>query len=315
MSFSSLKQNKGNIFSKLQKQLEQTTKVGTTDERIWKPTQDKAGNAFAVIRFLPASDGEDMPFVKMYSHAFQGVGGWYIENSLTTLGQNDPLGEYNRELWNSGDESLKDQVRKQKRKLQYYANIYVVKDPSNPENEGQVKLFRFGKKIYDKIMDAVNGDELEGREGFNPFDFWTGADFKLRMKKVAGYPNYDSSEFQPPSTLDGLDDAQLESIWKRQYELQPLIAPDQFKSYEDLKKRLDAVLNLKSSGSVAESAPRTPEAVVSSKPSFSAPRVSEDTVGATKEENVVSQPEASSSNEEGEGEEDVLDYFRKLAEE
>jgi hypothetical protein len=313
MSFSSLKQNKGNIFSKLQKQLEQTTKVGTTDERIWKPTQDKAGNAFAVIRFLPASDGEDMPFVKMYSHAFQGVGGWYIENSLTTLGQNDPLGEYNRELWNSGDESLKDQVRKQKRKLQYYANIYVVKDPSNPENEGQVKLFRFGKKIYDKIMDSVNGDELEGREGFNPFDFWTGADFKLRMKKVAGYPNYDSSEFQPPSTLDELDDAQLESIWKRQYELQPLIAPDQFKSYEDLKKRLDAVLNLKSSGSVAESTPRTAEAVVSTKPSFSASSVSEDTVAATKEANVVPQPEASSSNEEGE--EDVLDYFRKLAEE
>ena len=313
MSFSSLKQNKGNIFSKLQKQLEQTTKVGTSDERIWKPTQDKAGNAFAVIRFLPAGDGEDMPFVKMYSHAFQGVGGWYIENSLTTLGQNDPLGEYNRELWNSGDESLKEQVRKQKRKLQYYANIYVVKDPSNPENEGQVKLFRFGKKIYDKIMDSVNGDELEGREGFNPFDFWTGADFKLRMKKVAGYPNYDSSEFQPPSTLDELDDAQLESIWKRQYELQPLIAPDQFKSYEDLKKRLDAVLNLKSSGSVAESTPRTAAAVVSTKPSFSASSVSEDTVAATKEANVVPQPEASSSNEEGE--EDVLDYFRKLAEE
>jgi len=314
MSFSSLKNNKGNIFSKLQKQLEQTTKVGTTDERIWKPTQDKAGNAFAVIRFLPASDGEDMPFVKMYSHAFQGVGGWYIENSLTTLGQNDPLGEYNRELWNSGDESLKEQVRKQKRKLQYYANIYVVKDPSNPENEGQVKLFRFGKKIYDKIMEAVNGDELEGREGFNPFDFWTGADFKLRMKRVAGYPNYDSSEFHSPATLDGLDDAQLESIWKRQHLLQPVVAPDQFKSYEDLKKRLDAVLNLKSSGSAPAETPRAPEAVVSTKPNFSAPRVSEDTVGTNEETVVASNTPTTSSNEEGEGEDDVLDYFRKLAE-
>jgi hypothetical protein len=255
-----------------------------------------------------------MPFVKMYSHAFQGVGGWYIENSLTTLGQNDPLGEYNRELWNSGDESLKEQVRKQKRKLQYYANIYVVKDPSNPENEGQVKLFRFGKKIYDKIMEAVNGDELEGREGFNPFDFWTGADFKLRMKKVAGYPNYDSSEFHAPATLDGLDDAQLESIWKRQHLLQPVVAPDQFKSYEDLKKRLDAVLNLKSSGSAPAETPRAPEAVVSTKPNFSAPRVSEDTVGTNEETVVASNTPTTSSNEEGEGEDDVLDYFRKLAE-
>ena len=309
MSFSSLKQNKGNIFSKLQKQLEQTTKVGTSDERIWKPTQDKAGNAFAVIRFLPAGDGEDMPFVKMYSHAFQGVGGWYIENSLTTLGQNDPLGEYNRELWNSGDESLKEQVRKQKRKLQYYANIYVVKDPSNPENEGQVKLFRFGKKIYDKIMDAVNGDELEGREGFNPFDFWTGADFKLRMKKVAGYPNYDSSEFHAPATLDELDDAQLESIWKRQHALQPLIAQDQFKTYEDLKKRLDAVLNLKSSGSVSAPATApTTESVVSAKPSFT-PSATADSVEETPQASVAS------SDEKAEEEDDVLDYFRKLADE
>ena len=315
MSFSSLKQNKSNIFSKLQKQLEQTTKVGTVDERFWKLTTDKAGNGFAVIRFLPATDGEDMPFVKLYSHAFQGPGGWYIENSLTTLGQNDPLGEYNRELWNSGDESLKEQVRKQKRKLQYYANIYVVKDPGNPEAEGKVFLFRFGKKIYDKIMDAVNGDELEGREGYNPFDFWTGADFKLRAKKVAGYPNYDSSEFQSPATLDDLDDAQLESIWQRQHGLQPLVAPDQFKSYDDLKKRLDAVLNLKSPSSASAPAARTTEEVVSAKPSFTSSRVSNDTVGTAKEEDVAPQPQASSSNEEDQGEDDVLDYFRKLAEE
>ena len=314
MSFSSLKKNKSSVFSQLQKQLEQKTSFSTQDDRIWKPTQDKAGNAFAVIRFLPACDGEDMPFVKLYSHAFQGPGGWYIENSLTTLGQNDPLGEYNRELWNSGDEALKDRVRKQKRKLQYYANVYIVKDPSNPDNEGQIKLFRFGKKIHDKIMDAVNGDELEGREGFNPFDFWTGADFKLRMKKVAGYPNYDSSEFHSPATLDGLDDAQLESIWKRQHLLQPVVAPDQFKSYEDLKKRLDAVLNLKSSDSAPAETTRAPEAVVSTKPNFSSPRVSEDTVGTVEETVVVPQSEASSSNEEGEGEDDVLDYFRKLAE-
>ena len=315
MSFSSLKQNKGSIFTQLQKQLEKSTKVGTVDERFWKLTTDKAGNGFAIIRFLPAVEGEDMPFVKLYSHAFQGPGGWYIENSLTTLGQNDPLGEYNRELWNSGDESLKEQVRKQKRKLQYYANIYVVKDSGNPDNEGKVFLFKFGKKIHDMIMDAVNGDELEGREGINPFDFWSGANFKLRAKKVAGYPNYDSSEFQSPGVLDELDDAQLESIWNREFPLQPLVAPDQFKSYEDLKKRLDAVLNLKSSGSVAESTTRTTEDVVSEKPQFSSSRVSEDTVGKNEAKNVAPQPEASTSNDEGEGEDDVLDYFRKLAEE
>ena len=316
MSFSNLKSNKSSIFQQLQKQLEKTTQVGTVDERFWKLSTDKAGNGFAVIRFLPATEGEDMPFVKLYSHAFQGPGGWYIENSLTTLGQNDPLGEYNRELWNSGDESLKEQVRKQKRKLQYYANVYIVKDAGNPDNEGKVFLFRFGKKIYDKIMEAVNGDELEGREGYNPFDFWTGADFKLRAKKVAGYPNYDSSEFNPTGVLEDLDDAQLESIWKRQFELQPLIAPDQFKSYEQLKTRLDAVLNLKSSGSTEAPSTRTAEAVVSAKPTFSTPSVSADTVGTTEEKNVAPQPVAAATNsgEEGE-EEDVLDYFRKLAEE
>ena len=298
MSFSSLKKNKSSVFQKLQKQLEETTKVGTVDERFWKPNPDKAGNAFAVIRFLPASDGEDMPFVKMYSHAFQGPGGWYIENSLTTLGQNDPLGEFNRELWNSGDESLKEQVRKQKRKLQYYANIYVVKDAANPDNEGKVFLYRFGKKIYDKIMDAVNGDELEGREGINPFDFWTGADFKLRVKKVAGYPNYDSSEFTDPSTLEDLDDAQLESIWKRQHALQPLVAPDQFKSYDQLKNRLDLVLGRKTEAAPPVAAP-APE--LSARPNF-----------AQKEEPKVEEP-VSSSEPVTEEDDDVMDYFRKLA--
>jgi hypothetical protein len=302
MSFSSLKKNKASVFSQLQKQLEQSTKVGTVDERFWRPTTDKAGNGFAIIRFLPAVDGEDMPFVKLYSHAFQGPGGWYIENSLTTLGQNDPLGEYNRELWNSGDESLKEQVRKQKRKLQYYSNIYVVKDPGNPDNEGKIFLYKYGKKIHDKIMDAVNGDELEGREGFNPFDFWSGADFKLRVKKVAGYPNYDSSEFNAPGTLEDLDDAQLESIWNRQHKLQALVAADQFKSYDQLKARLDRVLNLKS-----ESAPVSPQPTaspdLSTKPSFERPT----------ESAPVDEP-VSKAGETTEEEDDVMDYFKKLAE-
>jgi len=301
MSFSSLKQNKASVFSKLQKQLEQTTQVGSVDERFWKLTTDKAGNGFAVIRFLPASDGEDMPFVKMYNHGFQGPGGWYIENSLTTIGQADPMGEFNRELWNSGDEEMKNQVRKQKRKLSYYSNVYIVKDPANPENEGTVRLFRYGKKIHDKIMEAVNGDELEGTEGINPFDFWTGANFKLRAKKVAGYPNYDSSEFQTPDTLDGLDDPQLESIWNRQHKLQALVAPDQFKTYEQLQARLNAVLNLKRGGGETSPAP------VATTPSVSAPPV-------FKKEEVTPEPVTTSEAPKAEEDDDVMDYFRKLAE-
>ena len=295
MSFSNLKKENKSIFSKLQKQLEDSTKVGTVDERFWKLQTDKAGNGFAVIRFLPASEGEDMPFVKMYSHAFQGPGGWFIENSLTTIGKDDPLGEYNRELWNSGDESLKEQVRKQKRKLSYYSNIYVVKDPANPENEGKVFLFRYGKKIFDMIMDAVNGDELEGRAGINPFDFWQGADFKLRSKKVAGYPNYDSSEFLSPATLEDLDDEELEKVWNKQFALQELVAPDKFKSYDQLKERLDKVLGRRSSPVEAPAPAPTVEDVVSEKPVFQ------------KKEEVT--------EEVASDDDDVLDYFKRLADE
>ena len=306
MSFSDLRKNKGNAFNKLQKQLETSTKVGTVDERFWKIQSDKAGNGFAVIRFLPAIEGEDMPFVKLYSHAFQGPGGWYIENSLTTIGKDDPLGEYNRELWNSGDEDLKNQVRKQKRKLSYYSNIYIVKDPANPENEGTVRLFRYGKKIHDKIMEAVNGDELEGRPGINPFCFWEGADFKLRVKKVAGYPNYDSSEFLPVGTLEDLDDSQLESIWKRGHSLQDIVAADQFKSYDQLKERLDKVLGRKVAAASAaretvREAAAAPSVDVSAKPSFSKPEPVAETA-----------KEAPAAPGADAGEDDVMDYFKNL---
>ena len=252
MSFSDLKKNKGNVFNQLQKTLEQGTKVGTVDERFWKPSPDKAGNGFAIIRFLPTAEGEDMPFVKLFSHAFQGPGGWYIENSLTTLGKNDPCGEYNRELWNSGDQALQDQVRKQSRKTQFYSNIYVVKDTANPENEGKVFLYRYGKSIHNKIQEAVAGNELEGVAGINPFDFWTGANFKLRVKKKAGYPNYEDSQFDTPGTLGDFSDKELEAIWKKQYALDPLVAPDQFKSYEQLQERLNVALNLKGKMTVQE---------------------------------------------------------------
>ena len=252
MSFSDLKKNKGNVFNSLQKQLEQGTRVGTVDERFWKPTTDKAGNGFAIIRFLPTAEGEDMPFVKLFSHAFQGPGGWYIENSLTTLGKNDPCGEYNSELWNSGDQQLQEQVRKQSRKTQFYSNIYVVKDTGNPENEGKVFLYRYGKSIHNKIQEAVAGNELEGVAGINPFDLWTGADFKLRVKKKAGYPNYEDSQFDSPSTLGDFEDSELEAIWNKQYKLDPLVAPENFKTYDQLQERLNSALNLKGHQRVEE---------------------------------------------------------------
>ena len=246
MSFSNLKKQSslGSLTSKLVKEVEKMNNTGGGgDDRLWKPEMDKTGNGYAVIRFLPAPDGEELPWAKMYSHAFQGPGGWYIENSLTTIGQKDPLGEYNRELWNSGSDADKDTVRKQKRKLSYYANIYVVQDKANPQNEGRVFLYKFGKKIFDKIMEAMQ-PEFEDEEAINPFDFWQGANFKLKLKKKDGYWNYDASEFAPTSALLDDDDA-LEAIWKKQYSLSALTAADQFKSYEDLEKRLKMVLGQK----------------------------------------------------------------------
>ena len=245
MSFSNLKKQSslGNLTAKLVKEVEKLNTSSNSDDRLWKPELDKSGNGYAVIRFLPAPDGEELPWAKMYSHAFQGLGGWYIENSLTTIGQKDPVSEYNRELWNSGNEADKETVRKQKRKLSYYANIYVVKDTANPSNEGQVFLYKFGKKIFDKIMEAMQ-PEFEDEQPINPFDFWQGANFKLKIKKVAGYWNYDSSEFDRPGALLDDDDA-LEALWKKEYSLAALTAADQFKSYEDLKKRLDYVLGNK----------------------------------------------------------------------
>ena len=181
------------------------TSGGGEDDRYWKLTCDKSQNGYAVIRFLPAPDGEDMPFVKLYSHAFQAKGGWYIENSLTSIGQKDPISEFNSELWNNGTDAGKEQARKQKRKLTYTANIYVVKDPANPENEGKVFLYKFGKKIFDKIMSAMQ-PEFEDEEAINPFDFWEGANFNLKAKSVAGYRNYDSSGFGKVSVLNDDDE-------------------------------------------------------------------------------------------------------------
>ena len=267
------------------------------DERLWKPEMDKSGNGYAVIRFLPAPEGEELPWAKMYSHAFQGPGGWYIENSLTTTGGKDPVSEYNRELWNSGNEADKDTVRKQKRKLSYYANIYVVQDKANPQNEGRVFLYKFGKKIFDKVMEAMQ-PEYEDETPINPFDFWQGANFKLKLKKVAGYWNYDSSEFAAPSAV--LDDDALEAVWKKQYSLAALTAADQFKSYEDLDKRLKMVLGAKPARRYDEELEDESEGRGSFTPDFKskAPEVEPDIT-----------PTRNSEDED-----DALSYFQKLAE-
>jgi len=241
MSFSTLKKRSSTSLEKLVQEAEKLNKQGPgADERFWKPELDKSGNGYAVIRFLPAPDKEDLPWAKVYSHAFQGPGGWYIENSLTTVNKKDPVGEVNRKLWNSGIDSDKDIARKQKRKLSYYSNIYVVRDPAHPENEGKVFLYKFGKKIYDKITAAMQ-PEFEDETPINPFDLWEGANFKLKICKVAGFWNYDKSEFDSVSALDS-DDAKLEAVWKEEHSLTAFTNEDQFKTYEELQTRLNEVL-------------------------------------------------------------------------
>jgi hypothetical protein len=304
MSFASLKKqsNLGSLTAKLVKEVEKVNNSsGGGDERLWKPELDKSGNGFAVIRFLPAPDKEEIPWAKLYTHAFQGPGGWYIENSLTTVGGKDPVSDYNRELWNSGNESDKDVVRKQKRKLSYYSNIYVVKDPTNPANEGKVFLFKYGKKIFDKIMEAMQ-PEFEDESPINPFDFWQGANFKLKIVKKDGFWNYDKSEFDSVAPLLDDDDA-LEAIWKKEYSLAAVTAADQFKSYEDLERRLKYVLGKKP----AQSRFIPDEELEDESEGYNSRSVAEETV--TK---AVSTPTPSTTVDKDE--DDALSYFQKLAE-
>ena len=284
MSLSTLK--KSNSLDKLlgavQAENAPQEKKSYQDDRLWKPTMDKTGNGYAVIRFLPAVEGEDMPWAKVWNHAFQGpTGQWYIENSLTTLGQNDPVSEMNSAYWNSGVESDKEIARKQKRKLQYFANIYVVQDPANPQNEGKVMLYRFGKKIFDKCMEAMQ-PAFQDETPVNPFDFWEGANFKLKLRKVDGYWNYDKSEFEAPSALFD-DDDKLEETWKSQYPLSEFTSASNFKSYDELKKRLDMVLagttTVGNAAEVMEDAPKAPPKV-DTKPT-PAPTVDTDDDGDT----------------------------------
>ena len=302
MSLSAMK--KSNSLDKLLGAAEQENKPlekkSYVDERIWKPVMDKTGNGFAIIRFLPAPKGEELPWVKLWNHAFQGpTGQWYIENSLTTISQNDPVSELNTKFWNSGVESDKEIARKQKRKLQYYSNIYVVKDSANPENEGKVFLYRFGKKIFDKIMETMQ-PAFEDETPVNPFDFWEGANFKLKLRKVDGYWNYDKSEFETPSALFDKDD-ELEKLWEKQYSLSEFTAPTNFKSYDELQTRLNTVLS--GTTKVGNVTDMQTGSAFDDSPSTT-------TVVDTKEEPA---PTVSMSNTEDD--DDTMSYFEKLAEE
>ena len=246
MSFATLKKNRSVSIEKLVQSAQAISggeKGGAKDEdKFWKPTVDKAGNGYAVLRFLPAPEGEDVPWSRFWDHGFQGpTGKWYIENSLTTIGQPDPVSELNSKLWNSGVESDKDQVRKQKRRQHYAANILVVSDPGNPSNEGKVLLFKFGKKIFDKIMDVLQ-PQFQDEQPVNPFDFWEGADFKLKIRQVEGYRNYDKSEFSTPAALFGGDDDKLQGVYEKLHPLAQFSDPKNFKSYDELSRKLNAVL-------------------------------------------------------------------------
>ena len=240
--FSDFKRKSRSNLDDLSKKIQETSeKKSYKDDRFWRPELDKASNGYAVIRFLPAPPNEELPWAKLYSHGFQGKGGWFIENSRTTLGEKDPVSEMNSELWNSGIEADKDIARARKRKLQYISNILVISDPANPQNEGKIFLYKFGKKIFDKIQEAME-PEFADEEKVNPFDFWGGANFKLKVRKISGFINYDKSEFDSPGELFDGDDVQLEELWKKQYSLTAFTDPSNFKSYDELKQRLMEVV-------------------------------------------------------------------------
>jgi hypothetical protein len=294
-SFANLKRNRSSI-EKLSKAIQDTTKTAESgskdDTRFWQPTVDKAGNGMAVIRFLPApaADGDDaLPWVRVFNHGFQGPGGWYIENSRTTLNDKDPVSEFNSTLWNSGIEANKEIARKQKRRLTYISNILVVSDPSNPENDGQIRLYKFGKKIFDKVTEAMN-PEFADETPVNPFDMWEGANFKLKIRNVESYRNYDKSEFAGKSALLDGDDDKLEALWKKEHSLKEFTDPSNFKSYEVLKAKLDKVLGL--TGSVNKS--RAEDTILSK---------------FKKDDEEILETAGASSDEDGD-----LDYFKSLAE-
>jgi len=299
MSFSNLKRNRNSISDLVSAATAgdaPTEKKSYVDERQWKPTVDKAGNGYAVLRFLPAPEGNELPWVRYWDHGFKGpTGQWYIEKSLTTIGQKDPVSELNSRLWNSGNEADKETARSQKRRLHYVANVLVESDPANPQNEGKVFLYTFGKKIFDKIMDVMQ-PQFQDEDPVNPFDFWEGASFKLKIRNVEGYRNYDKSEFASPAPLLGGDDGELEQVYDQLFDLNEFTDPAQYKTYDELKARLALVLG--------EAAPRTARADVD--------------LDATRAPTPIrasapAEPEVVTADLSADGEEDTLSYFAKLA--
>jgi len=277
-SFKEMKKNRMANLESLSKQVEKLAeKPSYEDDRIWKLERDKSGNGYAVIRFLPAAPKEDVPWVRVWTHGFKGPGGWYIENSLTTLGKDDPVSKANTALWNSGIDSDKNIARERRRKLNYYSNIYVVEDSMNPENEGKVFLFRYGKKIFEKITGVMN-PEFQDETPLNPFDFWEGANFKIKMRQVDGFPNYDKSEFTDPCPLDK-DEKKMEEVWGQQHSLNDIIAEKNFKQYAELEARFNTVIALEGKEFVGTIEESTDDPVAT-----------------------------------GEKTDDTLDYFKKLAE-
>ena len=294
-SFASLKKNRSADLERLNQSIEKINNpknnFSREDERFWKAELDKSGSGYAVIRFLPSPENEDMPYVRVFNHGFQGPGGWYIENSLTTIGQKDPLAEYNSTLWNSGIEANKEIARKQKRRLTYFSNIYVVEDKANPQNEGKVFLFRYGKKIFDMVSSMAN-PEFEDETQVDVFNLWDGANFKLKIRKLDGYSNYDKSEFITAAPLFE-DDDKMESVWKSQHSLEEFVNESNFKSFDDLKTRLDTVL-----GNTPSPAMSAPASVEATSAPFDGGRPITSTPSSTGE----------TTND------DNLDYFKKLAE-
>ena len=301
MSFQNLKRNRDQI-SKLIQAAEATgggggEKKSYTDDRLWKPTVDKAGNSYAVLRFLPAAEGQELPWVRYWDHGFKGpTGQWYIESSLTSIGQPDPVGELNSRLWNTGNEADKEKARSQKRRLHYMTNVIVQQDPANPANEGKVMLFKFGKKIFDKIMDVMQ-PQFADEEPMNPFDFWEGADFKLKVRNVEGYRNNDKSEFANQSALSD-DDTKLEEIYNKLYDLGEFTDPKNYKSYDELKLKLQRVLGENTDAMGAASMAQTAQ--------MNEPEPMPQPVAD------VTQIKEEASSEE---EDDTMSYFAKLAKE
>jgi hypothetical protein len=306
VDFASLKKNRSKSLEKLTEQLDKIGSKGYSDPnegKFWKPTRDSAGNGFAIIRFLPAPGEEDMPFIRIWDHGFQGPGGWYIENSLTTLNQPDPVSEFNSTLWNAStdDESPeRKQARKQKRRLKYISNIYVVKDSGNPENDGKVFLFSYGKKIYDKLNDLMN-PSFEDESPVNPFDLWDGANFRLKIRQFENYANYDKSEFESPSALFD-DDDKLEAVWKQCHSLQELLDPKNFKTYDELQAKLHKVLGITGSTAKRQNAAKSAEDDLDEDLDMS-------NLGKTAEPKAQKEEDLPSVNDD----DSDLDFFRALA--